>query len=305
MTTRKNKKSNKSNKRFRKTRSKKQRGNGGVSSSGEKERDNNICIVYITTHGEIQNNDIRTIEKEEYSDLDIKKINAVDMNVCNYVIGKQSIRIGGILEHYHKRWIMNPKDEYEQSIEFQKQVIQGILKKEDKAYNNAIGFRKTDSIIGEKEDYDNFINNATRAYQIYDINGGSTYYNRKFIYKSGVGQEFDPFKTKNEFDILLIENEKTSSLLPILGKYDNDSLPLNFMNRKVYLNEIIEYLYKELRKNRIIIVDMSCANIEDEYNMTERGVRGIRRNATQEKIAYGGKRNTKKKIKRRKHIDIK
>ena len=113
----------------------------------------------------------------------------------------------------------------------------------------------------------------------------------------------------NEYDILLIEKGKTRSLLPILGKTEElDPERKNIMDIglwKIYLNEIIEYLYKVLHKNRIIIVDMSCGNIRDELEKTNRELRSIRRTANKERTVYGGKRNTKKKIKRRKYIDIK
>lgn len=311
MRTRKNNKSKKSNTIFRKARKNKikQTGNGGVLSrliNGVDERDNNICILYITTHGQIQNNDIRTIDQEEYSELDIKKINAVDMDVCNYIVGRQSIGMGRILQDYHKTRIMK-QDENKQDISLETRIIQQILKQTDDAHNDAKKFKRREYVLGEGADYERFIQSATRAYNIYDINGGSSYYNKSFTYKTYI--EYYPFKSENEYDILLIEKGKTRSLLPILGKTEEfDRERMNIMDIgswKVYLNEIIEYLYKVLHKNRIIIVDMSCGNIKDEFEMTNREVRSIKRNARQEGTKYGGKRNTRKKIKSRKHIDIK
>ena len=244
MGTRKNNK--KTNKRFRKTRSKRQRGNGGVLSrliNGVEERDNNICILYITTHGQIQNNDVRTIEKEEYSELDIKKINAVDMDVCNYIVGRQSIGIGRILQDYHKTRIMK-QEENKQDISLETRIIQQILKQTDDAHNDAKKFKRREYVLGEGADYERFIQSATRAYNIYDINGGSSYYNKSFTYKTYI--EYYPFKSENEYDILLIEKGKTRSLLPILGKTEEfDRERMNIMDIgswKVYLNDIIEYL---------------------------------------------------------------
>lgn len=285
---------------------KKQIGNGGVFSSGIIERDNNICILYITTHGQIQNNDMRTIEKEEYSELDIKKINAVDMDVCNYIVGRQSIGMGRILQDYHKRMIMK-QDENKQDISLETRLIQELLKQKDNAHNDAKNFKRRQHIIGDDIDYERFIQSATRAYNVYDINGGSTYYNKLFTYRTYI--EYYPFKSENEYDILLIEKGKTRSLLPILGKTEElDPERKNIVNIgswKIYLNEIIEYLYKVLHKNRIIIVDMSCGNTRDEFEKTNRELRSIRRTANKERTVYGGKINTRKKIKRRKHIDIK
>ena len=290
----------------RKNKIKKQRGNGGVFSSGIVERDNNICILYITTHGQIQNNDIRTIDQEEYSELDIKKINAVDMDVCNYIVGRQSIGMGRILQDYHKTRIMK-QEENKQDISIETRLIQDILKQTDNAHNDAKKFKRREYILGKDRDYERFIQSATRAYNIYDINGGSSYYNKSFTYKTYI--EYYPFKSENEYDILLIEKGKARSLLPILGKteeFDRERMNIvDIGSWKVYLNEIIEYLYKVLHKNRIIIVDMSCGNIRDEFEMTNREVRSIKRNARQEGTKYGGKRNTRKKIKSRKHIDIK
>ena len=311
MGTRKNNKSKKSNTIFRKARKNKikQTGNGGVLSrliNGVDERDNNICILYITTHGQIQNNDIRTIDQEEYSELDIKKINAVDMDVCNYIVGRQSIGMGRILQDYHKTRIMK-QEENKQDISLETRIIQEILKQTDNAHNDAKKFKRREYVLSEDTDYERFIQSATRAYNIYDINGGSSYYNKSFTYKTYI--EYYPFKSENEYDILLIEKGKTRSLLPILGKTEEfDRERMNIMDIgswKVYLNDIIEYLYKVLHKNRIIIVDMSCGNIKDEFEMTNREVRSIKRTARQEGTKYGGKRNTRKKIKSRKHIDIK
>jgi len=311
MRTRKNNKSKKSNTIFRKARKNKikQTGNGGVLSrliNGVDDRDNNICILYITTHGQIQNNDMRTIDQEEYSELDIKKINAVDMDVCNYINESQPIEIGNILKDYHTSEIMK-REENGQDIDLETTVIQEILKQIDISHTDAKTFKRNVSVNGEKVDYDRFIQSVSRAYNAYDINGGSTYYNKLFTYKKYI--EYYPFKSENDYDIILIENGKSSSLLSILGKTEEfDRERMNIMDIgswKIYLSEIIEYLYKVLHKNRIIIVDMSCGNIKDEDTMTSREVRNLRRTAEKEGTKYGGKRNTRKKIKSRKHIDIK
>ena len=126
------------------------------------------------------------------------------------------------------------------------------------------------------------------------MNRSFLYYRlQRFVYKKYI--EYYPFKSENDYDIILIENGKSSSLLSILGKAEEfDSERMNIMDIgswKVYLNEIIEYLYKVLHKNRIIIVDMSCGNIKDEFEMTNREVRSIKRTARQEGTKYGGKRN--------------
>tara|TARA_B110000967_G_scaffold55589_1_gene56987 strand:- start:322 stop:1242 length:921 start_codon:yes stop_codon:yes gene_type:complete len=305
MRTRKNNKSKKSNTIFRKARKNKikQTGNGGVLSrliNGVDERDNNICILYITTHGEIQNNDMRTIDQEEYSELDIKKINAVDMDVCNYIAGKQSIEMGNILQDYLTE-IMK-LEENKQDIDLETMIIQEILKQVDNSHNDAKKFKRKGEVLGKEIDYERFIQSISRAYNVYDINGGTTYYNKLFTYKKYI--DYYPFKSENDYDIILIENGKSSSLLSILGKAEEfDRERMNIMDIgswKIYLSEIIEYLYKVLHKNRIIIVDMSCGNIKDEDTMTSREVRNLRRTAEKEGTKYGGKRNTKKKIKSKK-----
>ena len=155
MRTRKNNKSKKSNTIFRKARKNKikQTGNGGVLSrliNGVDDRDNNICILYITTHGQIQNNDMRTIDQEEYSELDIKKINAVDMDVCNYINESQPIEIGNILKDYHTSEIMK-REENGQDIDLETSVIQEILKQIDISHTDAKTFKRNVSVNGEKE----------------------------------------------------------------------------------------------------------------------------------------------------------
>ena len=294
MGTRKsNRKSKKSNKRFRTKRRtyKVQKGKGGIMSVLKKEdsvlkEDEDICILYITTHGHIQNN-IINIDEEKYKNLEIKKINAVDMDVCNFIKGNEGIETGKILTDYKNKFMT-------QDIELEAMTLKNILIEMDPTYNNAINHKLSGLTVNKSVDYDNYKHHLSRAYKIYDIQAGTEYYNKLYFCK--MYSDYYPFKESNTNDILLIEKDKTTSLIPKLGyteSFNQEKFDLNEIgNHKIYLNEIIDYLYNILHKTQIIIVDLSCAYVDSSIE-TNRGIRSLRRRAYKEGIIYGGKNKKK------------
>jgi len=239
------------------------------SSSRKRKREDPPSVLLITTHGGYP-----SMEKF-ISPMNVKKINAVDLNICNYLGSKSAHTMGkGISRAIKGREITDMENGSEK--------ISGILKQLD----TAIG-----QVKGNDDRKTAYNRGSDRAYKIISIAPGSTVYDRTYtVYPDERIDSHTPY-----FDtVTLLTDDTHNDLIQEMLVRTNKEY-----SQEVKLSDILEYLQKERKINNLIIADLSCSVVTDP------DPRSIRRIARNPDIGYKQKKRSKKKLKKPKKPKIK
>ena len=238
--------------------------------------DNNIAIVLITTHGIYD----RKFEYET-SIMNIEKINAVKMDMCNFLTDSHTREITDILLKYiQENNITDLKSGANKIASLLKNISTKNLLADPMITNI-----ESAPYLQEKKQY---IDNLHQNYNISPIKIGEEYINKYYQIKvKERKQGANPFYNS----ITLLNEPGFPDLIQrIRGRtYHKDK-------QHLFLSEIIDYLYNILLKDNVIIIDLACSflNRDDSHN-TDRDIRSENR-----KSRYGGVKRNKKKTNKRK-----
>ena len=245
-------------------------------NTNNKQVDNNIAIVLITTHGIYD----REFEYEN-SIINFEKINAVKMDMCNFLTETHTRKITEVLLKYIQ-------DNNITDLKSDANKIASLLK------NISTENLLAEPIVANIEDVSflqykkKFIDNLNQSYNISSIKIGEKYINKYYQIKVKERKEgTNPFYNS----ITLLNEPGFPDLIQMINRrtYHKDK-------QHLYLSEIIDYLHYDLHKNNVIIIDLACSVLNrDEPHNTERDIRAENR-----KSRYGGGKRNKRKTNKRK-----
>ena len=252
-------------------------GGGAMSSISEAYSDyvegsSKPAVLYITTHGGYDDE----FANEEYDGgMNIRKINAVTVGVCNYLWPETAAEIANLIIEDINNGIIT---DLEQGSEI---VKENALTADFEKSGWGDTYRK--GISGMVE-YDR---QSDRLYKIKTITDGVEYMNKNYQVKPEERRSNEPY---NNTITLLSDKEPHIDLFKEMHGESYVEGP-----QEVTLYRVLTYLKEKKGITNLIILDLTCSRTEK----TPRGNRYINRTGT----AYGGyKKNTKKrKTKKRKN----
>ena len=209
--------------------------------------------------------------------MNIRKINAVKLGVCNFLSGEQANDLFNNIKEYTK-FITKEKAKDNPDVKDLDTIasyLSGVLK----LWDSRLDFKNLQnpniSSSSEEEDYLNYSSASNRAYEYQTINElYPIYYDKKYTLSR------DDYHREHAFynAITLIEGVNPNLVHKMRTKRTHDKTELN-------LSELLDYLHIIGKKN-IVIIDLSCS-ISD--NITSRNFRGMDRSD----MGFGGKKTNK------------
>jgi hypothetical protein len=228
------------------------------SSSMKQKRKVSPSVLLITTHGGYPSMGLYR------SPINVNKINAVTMGICNYLGSYSAHSMGEIISRVIKQGRVT-------DMENGSEIIRGILMNTDTAIGRVKGNDDRKMAYNRVSD---------RAYQTHHIYEGSRFYDRTYtVYPDERVESQTPY-----FDTITLLTDDTHNDLvqEMLGR------TYRKYEQEVKLSEILEHLKKKGIKD-LIIADLSCSVTK----LTSRSNRRIARGD----IGYKQKKRKKPKSK--------
>jgi hypothetical protein len=243
------------------------------SSSRKRKREEPPSVLLITTHGGYQGPSMEQFK----SPMNIKKINAVTLGICNYLGSYSADTMGKeITREINRGKITDMVNGSEK--------IGGILKQLD------LEIRRPK---GNDEDGKAYTRVSDRSYQIISIALNSSVLDRTYtVYPGERSKSHTPY-----FDTvtLLTDDTHNDLIQEMVGRTYRAKL------QNVKLSDILEYLHKKRKINNLIIADLSCSVTD----LDPRTIRSLTRTGGPHNIGYKQKKRSKKKPKKPKKPKVK
>ena len=260
-----------------------------VSSEETLEDEAPPSVLFITTHGSYEDSDLK--EKKINVPMNIKKINAVTMGICNFLNADTANDIASQINKAIKEGKeiidMDAGSEFIKTICMENDPeIEYNTKYKSKSRKMVINDQGDDEDDEEKiyiKQRSDFLKQINKAYRIKQVNKGQEMYNKTF---SVIPKERAKDKTPFYNTITLLPSPNDLLQQELVRTYHKDE-------QLITLEDILKKLSSSSYgiKN-LIIVDLTCSNTD---SLTARGARYF------EKNHVGGGYSLKTKKHKRKH----
>ena len=195
--------------------------------------------------------------------MNIEKINAVKMDMCNFLTDSHTREITDILLKYIRE---NNITDLKSGANKIASLLKNISTKNllaDPMIANVEGV----SFLQKKNKY---IDNLHQGYNISSIKIGEKYINKFYQIKVKERKEgANPF-----YNSITLLNEP--GFPDLIQRIKGRTYHKN--KQHLFLSEIIDYLYYDLQKNNVIIIDLACSFLNrDAPHNTERDIRAENR----------------------------
>jgi len=260
-----------------------------VSSEETLEDETPPSVLFITTHGSYEDSDLK--EKKINVPMNIKKINAVTMGICNFLNADTANDIASQINKAIKEGKeiidMDAGSEFIKTICMENDPeIEYNTKYKSKSRKMVINDQGDDEDDEEKiyiKQRSDFLKQINKAYRIKQVNKGQEMYNKTF---SVIPKERAKDKTPFYNTITLLPSPNDLLQQELVRTYHKDE-------QLITLEDILKKLSSSSYgiKN-LIIVDLTCSNTD---SLTARGARYF------EKNHVGGGYSLKTKKHKRKH----
>jgi len=260
-----------------------------VSSEETLEDEAPPSVLFITTHGSYEDSDLK--EKKINVPMNIKKINAVTMGICNFLNADTANDIASQINKAIKEGKeiidMDAGSEFIKTICMENDPeIEYNTKYKSKSRKMIINDQGDDEDDEEKiyiKQRSDFLKQINKAYRIKQVNKGQEMYNKTF---SVIPKERAKDKTPFYNTITLLPSPNDLLQQELVRTYHKDE-------QLITLEDILKKLSSSSYgiKN-LIIVDLTCSNTD---SLTARGARYF------EKNHVGGGHSLKTKKHKRKH----
>ena len=248
-------------------------------TSTKQKRDENPSVLFITTHSRYGD-----IPVEYISPINIEKINAVTLGVCNYLTSDFARDMANeIISEIKKGNVSNMKKG--------SRKIRDILKRSD----TEIEFVKShpEKTLDDEDRAYIYTTKAGKGYQIHSISIGETVLDKEYAI-----MPIDRLNTNTPFfnTATLLTDGSYDLIQRIRGRSSRGGAQI------VRLSEILQYLKKKSIEN-LIIVDLTCASTPGQtrgFRAMERqgiGYKKIKLSKKHKKHKRSNKPNKTKKLK--------